>query len=351
MRNGKEIHFNGLIEEIWAKYGKDVYYRQTKSGYFVTVEENGDGCYANDNGYFDMPEQIKFNVIAHSSGGLAIREYIRLMYKENRPVPLNSIINLSVPQKGARLVLGLENNFPGLIRTGIESFYNNVDTGTIEFEVEGRKVSYNYSELEKKTRIGLLKDKGFFSKFVTDLLSAYILYFIPFDGRKRVLANDPALYDLNPEHRFIKVLNKTPIPEDIKIYNYKVRAPYARMFEMLARSSGLGDSDGVVDYLDTSLDNIPDYEKLHITDIEVDKANHIPMPYIKPLFELRDTVEKKYGIMKLLVKSGKDKEENIDMICALFFAIFKEMDFIPEDFIKNKNYSVIDYFAENPVVF
>jgi hypothetical protein len=269
--------------------------------------------------------------------------------KEGKSVPINSIINLSVPQKGARVVPGLQNNFPKLIKSSIRSFYFNIDKGTISINDDGTDVTYSYSDLEKHTRIGLLKDENFISDVFVDILSAYVLYFIPFDGRKRVLGNDPALYDLNPEHGFVKKLNKTPIPENIRIYNYRVKTPYAKMFKMLAESSGLGQSDGVVDYLETSLDGIPGFDLLSINDIDVDRANHIPMPYIKPLFELRDTVDKNYSVLRLLLKTDNGRNENINVICALFYSIFKEMDFDPAEFMKNKNYSVIDYFAENPV--
>jgi hypothetical protein len=349
VRDGREIRFDGLIEELWVKYGKIVHYSGSNGKFNVSYDDKGDLFYINPDGYFDSCKDINFNVVAHSSGGLAIREFMRLQSKEGLFIPVNSIINLSVPQKGARLVVNLDNNFPKLIRAGIDSFYGNIGSGKIEIKTGTGTTTYTYRDLESRTRIDLLEKSDFVTDIFVDILSAYILYFVPFDGKKRVLGTDPALYDLNPKHGFVKRLNKTAIPSNIKIYNFRVRSPYAKIFELLAACSGLGESDGVVDFLDTGLDGIPGSGNLVISDTIVNNANHIPMPYIKPIFELRGTIEKNYAVLKLLLKSDNGREQNVDTISVLFLTIFNEMDFIPEDFMKNKNYSVIDYFAENPV--
>jgi hypothetical protein len=353
-RDNKTIYFKGIIEETWAKYGKRVYYKFDRNNYRVVLspDNNTTDFYINDDGYFDKPEDIKFNFIVHSSGGLAIRRYIQMCLDENLPVNVNSIINLSVPQRGARMLFALKNGFPAMINDTMNKFYENMDTGFIEVaDADGNPVKFTYKELEEKTRVNMMHGDGLCAKAMRKIIGDYILYFIPFDGRKDVLGNDPALWDLNPKHRFIKILNKAAIPEDISIYNYKVKRAYSGFFYNLSRYLKLEENDGVVDYRDTDLTHIPGSDKLVMKDIIVDKANHIPFPYIKPIYELKQTIAENYGFLKILLKKkGKSKEENITVILALMKAIMQEMDFDLDYFLKNEDYSVIDYFAEHPVL-
>ena len=186
-------------------------------------------------------------------------------------------------------------------------------------------------------------------KISKNLIGNYILYNIPFDGKRSVLGRDPALYDLHPDHNFIKKLNKSSMPEAIKIYNYKVISPNSKFFEYIAGCLGLGQNDGVVDILDTGLNQIPDFNKLNIKDIFVDKANHIPFPYIKPVFEMRSTIEENYPFLKIMVKNKLSKQEGLNTIEALFLSLMNEFGLDLDNILKNENYSVIDYFSDNPV--
>ena len=75
LRNGVEIRFTGLMEEIWAKYGKKVHYENHNGIYRIISGNNGIGSasdsglsFENPRGYFDNFEDIKFNIVAHSSG-------------------------------------------------------------------------------------------------------------------------------------------------------------------------------------------------------------------------------------------------------------------------------------------
>ena len=75
------------------------------------------------------------------------------------------------------------------------------------------------------------------------------------------------------------------------------------------------------------------------------------MPYIKPVFEMKETIDKNYGVLKILLKKNVSKEEGVIIIYLLFTAIMKEFGLELNKLMKEENYSVIDYFAENPVLF
>ncbi|MBP7552916.1 MAG: hypothetical protein KA885_05765, partial [Spirochaetes bacterium] len=98
--DGQKIYFKGLVEEIWAKYGEKVYYVVKNRRAEVVLEPKKDAAfYLNKDYYFQDYKEIKFNVVAHSSGGLAIRKYLDLCEDNKAPNHINSIINLSIPQK------------------------------------------------------------------------------------------------------------------------------------------------------------------------------------------------------------------------------------------------------------
>ena len=271
-------------------------------------------------------------------------------HADRKNIPINLIVNLSVPQQGARLTLNLKRGFSRLIEEAIKSFAKKED-GFVNIEKDGQVIQYSYKDLMKKTRVEMMFGDNISAKIIREILGGYIYYFIPFDGRERVLGTDPALYDLNPTHNFIKKLNKEEIPEDIKIYNFRVKHPYAKMFASIGKYVELDLNDGAVDYRDTSLENIPNFSKLKIKNIDVEQANHIPMPYIKPLFELRETVEKFYPVLSLLLKEKESKEDGVSIVQALISSITLEFGLDLKKFMKEENYSVIDYFAEHPVNF
>ncbi len=350
IKNGEKIYFYGLRQEIWSKYGNKVYYNVKNNKKTVSYKKT-DFFYENDNFYFNDPDDVKFNFITHSSGGLALREYVRLRLVEKKSVPVKNIVNLSVPQKGASMLLGMKKGFKNLIKHSADMFFKNENIKSVKIYSSEKEKIYTYKELIEKTNINLLRGSGKTADFLRGVLTDYILYFIPFDGHKRVLGNDPALYDLHPKHRLVILLNKTPIPENIAIYNYRVNNAYSTLFKNIGRFLNLEKNDGVVDFNDASLELIPGYDKLSITDIEVDRANHIPLPYIKPLFELRETVENYYPVLGALLKKKTNKEESIDTVYALMSAILIETGLDLEFFLENENFSVIDYFAENPVLF
>ncbi len=351
-KNNKKIMFNGVIEEVWAKYGEKVHYKFNGKNFIIILHpgKNENQFYLNGEGYFKKPEDIKFNFIVHSSGGIALRRYIRMCSDEKLPGNINTIINLSVPQMGARMLLNLKNGFPALINDTINNFYSNMDTGFVEIkDQKGDSIRYSYKDLEEKTNVSLIHGKGLAARFMRRVIGDYILYGIPFDGKRDVLGFDPALWDLNPKHRMIKGLMKQPLPMDIKIYNYRVKKPFSKLFDNLSRYLKLGESDGVVDFRDTDLTQLPQGEKLNMEDIVVKKANHIPFPYIKPIYELRETIDENYGFLKILVKKKENREDDVTLLNALFKAIMQEMGFDLEYFLKNEDYSVIDYFVGYPV--
>ena len=107
----------------------------------------------------------------------------------------------------------------------------------------------------------------------------------------------------------------------------------------------------VVDFRDTGVDHIPDFNTLNNTDFIVNNANHIPFPYIKPVFELRETVTQYYGFLKILLKKDQSKDQGINLLYALLKAIMTEFGLDLEYLLENENYSVIDYFADNPINF
>jgi len=187
------------------------------------------------------------------------------------------------------------------------------------------------------------------AKFLRKIVGSYILYNIPFDGHKNVLGFDPAIKDLHPGHRLIKSLNNECLPESINVYNFRVIKPYALMFENLADYLKLGKSDGAVDFLDTSLTDLPGFDKINNFDIIVEKANHIPFPYIKPVYHLKETIDENYFFLKILLNKKAEKDQNIVLIEGLFLAIMQEFGLKLEYLLKNENYSVIDYFADNPI--
>jgi len=351
IREGRVIHFNGLVEEIWSKYGKKVYYLKKNNKFYVDITSSSKNFYINKDGYFDNVKDIRFNVLTHSSGGVALRMYFKICKENNVFHYVNSIINLSVPHKGSRMVYALKNAFQELMKDAVNNFYKNIENGFVKVIVNDKEYGFSYKDLQKITRIDMLASNSFSSNFMRDFIGYYILYFIPFDGKKRVLGNDPALYDLHPDHYFIRTLNKVEIPEDIPIVNFIVRSAYAPMFKAIGKYLRLGENDGVVDVRDNDLSHIPNYNKLKIKNYYVENSNHIPMPYIKPVFEMKETIDKNYGVLKILLKKNVSKEEGVIIIYLLFTAIMKEFGLELNKLMKEENYSVIDYFAENPVLF
>ncbi len=357
IRSGKIITFRGLIEEIWAKYGKKVYFQKNKNKNIIVLNPDKKkkeikDYYINENGYFNTPEEIKLNFVVHSSGGVALRRYIKMCKEENLPTNINIIINLSVPQKGARMLHQLKKAFPLLMEDAISNFWKNKDTKSITIKNKNNEdITFTYQELVKTTSVKMLYGNSKKAKFMRKLIGDYILYQIPFDGVKNVLGRDPALWDLHPNHRLIKTLNNTSIPSHIRIYNFIVLSAYAEMFANLGKYLKLEDNDGVVDYRDTELSHIPNGDKLQITDYIVKKANHIPFPYIKPVFELRETLFEYYGFLGILIKKKVTKDEGVTILYALMKAIMIEFGLDLEYLLKHENFSVIDYFAENPIDF
>ena len=121
------------------------------------------------------------------------------------------------------------------------------------------------------------------------------------------------------------------------------------MFEYISSCLNLDKNDGVVDYLDTELDHLPGYSNLAVTNIKVEKANHIPFPYIKPLYELEKTVSDYYPVLKIMLKKKSSRENDIKIIHAFLSALMNELGLNLKEFLEHENYSVIDYFADNPV--
>jgi len=347
----KDIAFSGLTEEIWAKYGEKVYYRNVNNGYKIVLNpsDNDQNFYINDNGYFNSPDEIKFNIIAHSCGGVALRQYIKICKDENANPHINSIINLSVPQKGARLVYALKSAFQELIKDSVDKVYSDKEKTVQIADLNGNIKNISYKYLIEDTKIGLMYGDKAGAKFLRKIVGSYILYNIPFDGHKNVLGFDPAIKDLHPGHRLIKSLNNECLPESINVYNFRVIKPYALMFENLADYLKLGKSDGAVDFLDTSLTDLPGFDKINNFDIIVEKANHIPFPYIKPVYHLKETIDENYFFLKILLNKKAEKDQNIVLIEGLFLAIMQEFGLKLEYLLKNENYSVIDYFADNPI--
>ena len=153
LRENKKIYFYGLVEELWAKYGKKVFYKKVNNKLRVVLNAGKNKkvfYYENKNGYFDSPDEIKLNVIAHSSGGVALRRYLQICKNEKINDHINMIINLSVPQKGARMNYQLKKAFPELIKIGIDKFYSNKDNGAVILK---NNKKYTYKELVDKTTI------------------------------------------------------------------------------------------------------------------------------------------------------------------------------------------------------
>lgn len=354
------IHYRGIIEEIWAKYGTRVFYKKTNDKNRIVVYRDKMNpekyknlkFYINTNGYFDDPDKIKLNFIVHSSGGIALRRYMQICKKYKIQNHINIIINLSVPQKGARLVYQLKDAFPELLDDAMNNFWSNKDKKTITISNEDGKIfSYTYNELIEKSKIKIIYGSSSNAKSFRKLIGNYILYKVPFDGHKRVLGTDPMLRDLNPDHRLIKNLNNEPIPGNIKIFNFRVKSANALMFKNLSRYLKLGENDGVVDFRDTEIRDIPNGDDLIVKDYIINNVNHIPFPYIKPAYELRETISQYYGFLKILLNGNQSKEEGINILHGLFKAIMYEFGLDLKYLLENENYSVIDYFADNPVEF
>ena len=66
---------------------------------------------------------------------------------------------------------------------------------------------------------------------------------------------------------------------------------------------------------------------------------------------MRQTINDSYGFLRILLKINLPKEDGITLIHAVMKAIMQEMDLDLEKLLKYENYSVIDYFADNPVEF
>jgi len=347
----KNIAYSGLVEEIWAKYGKKVYYGKVKNGYKIILKPGADeqNFYMNDKGYFNDPEEIKFNIVAHSCGGVALRQYIKICKDKNIDHHINSIINLSVPQKGARLVYALKGAFQELIKDSIDKVYSDKEKTVQVKDADGNIKNISYKTLIEDTKIGMMYGDKACARFLRKIVGNYILYYIPFDGHKNVLGFDPAIKDLHPDHRMIKSLNSESLPESVNVYNFRVIHPYAIMFNSLGYYLKLGKSDGAVDFDDTALTHLPGYDRINNFDVIVEKANHIPFPYIKPVYHLSETIDENYSFLKILLKKKVNKEQNEVLLEALFLAIMHEFGLKLDDLLKNENYSVIDYFADNPI--
>ncbi len=346
----RPVEYYGLIENLWLLYGKKVYLKKTGNKYRVLLEPKstaGLEFIENQDGYFDNYRDIKVNIVAHSSGGLAIREYIRMVMADDSLHHINSIINLSIPQRGATITTKIKPGFNKLIDFAIDGVFKNKDSDIEVITASGRK--FTYKEIIDSTLIDALHGDNFIAMTLKKLLTNVILYLIPFDGHKNFLGTDPALWDLNPNHRFVKRLNKTPIPPEIKIVNYKVLEPFAKIFVNIGQYTELGKNDGAVAFNDTDLSYLLGFDKLTTKDVIVDKANHIPFPYIKPLFELNKTLDGYYPVIKVLIHKPGKRADDVELIEALMLCVLNEFGFNMNDFFKLYNYSVIDYFAENPV--
>ena len=123
------------------------------------------------------------------------------------------------------------------------------------------------------------------------------------------------------------------------------------MFKNLGKFLNLKNHDGAVDVEDTKLDFLNNFDTIDIKNIEVRGANHIPLPYIKAIFELEETVSVNYGFLKILLKNRHSKKDGINLVQAVMRVVMKEMGLDLEKFMREENYSVIDYFADNPVLF
>jgi len=267
--------------------------------------------FENKDGYFNSSSEIKLNVITHSSGGVALRRYFETCRNEKLDPHVNLIVNLSAPQKGARMNYQLKKAFPELINLAVNNLISKKGEKIILLN-ENKEYTYEY--LINKTNIMEISGSSLKARAFRKLIGDYILYNIPFDNKKSVLGKDTVLYDLHSNHMFIKKLNKTAIPESIRIYNYKVISPYSGFFNVISKCLGLGQNNGVVDILDTNLDNLSNYEKLWTMDVYVPKANHIPFPYIKSVFEIRATIEQNYSFLKIMLKGKFTKQEGLDII-------------------------------------
>jgi hypothetical protein len=353
IRDGKTIYFKGLIEETWAKYGKKVHLNKIDNKFHVVLNENSTGdYYENTDGYFDTPSEIKFNLLVHSSGGIVLRRYLQMCREEKIETNVNLIVNLSIPQKGARLLYNIKSAFPILINDTVKSFYNNLDNGIVKVkDGKGNRRIYTYKEINQKTRIDMLNGDSDLAKLLRNIVGNYINYFIAIDGKKDVLATDPSLHDLHPDHKLIKTISKEPIPADIRIYNFKVTSAYSKMFTNLGSYLKLEQSDGAVDFRDNDLSEIPDYDELKVKDFIVEKANHIPFPYIKPVFEMNKTIGQYYGIMRILLKENMPKEKGVFILQAMMAAIMQEFGINVDTVMNEDNYSIIDYFVDHPIVF
>lgn len=74
------------------------------------------------------------------------------------------------------------------------------------------------------------------------------------------------------------------------------------------------------------------------------------MPYIKPLFEMIDTIDKNYLFLKVLIKEEVNKKDGVMIIYALFTEIMKEFGLDWDKIMKEENYSIIDYFVNNHIL-
>ncbi len=350
--DNKEIEYRGVIENLWLLYGKKVIISKRFGKYRVVLERKwyDTDTYILDNpdGYFDSYNDIKLNLVVHSSGGLALREYMRMAQNLRIQNHVNLIVNLSIPQRGATITLNLRNGFNELITGAIDGVFAEDKADTVVVTSSGAR--YTYKEVIDSTIVDMLYGDTPMAISLKQLLTTVILYFIPFDtAGTNVLGTDPALWDLNPRHSFVKQLNTTAISPEIRIYNYRVKDPYSAAFRNIGRFTGLGESDGAVAFTDTDLSFLPGYENLRVQDIIVDHANHIPFPYIKPLFELTNTLDGYYPLINILIRKPENRQKSVELTEALMLCVLNEFGLNLPEFMANYNYSVIDYFADHPV--
>jgi hypothetical protein len=351
-REGKTIRFKGVAEELWAKYGRKVYIRPEGNAWRTVIHPDQEyRFYTNPEGYFNRPDEIGINFLTHSSGGLALRYYLALCRREGRDPHIRGMINLAVPQKGARMTLKLNEAFQKLLKASAASFMDHPDGEVTITDIGQNQYTYSYSDLKQRTRIAWLHGDQPSSVMMRNLVASYILYQVAFDGRRRVLGTDPALYDLNPRHRFIRELNREPLPEGIPVIQFYGRSAHAPLFQSIGSYLSLDENDGVVDSRDIRLTHLPGSDSLRIREISAENVNHIPFPYIKPLYHLPETVHQYYGFLRILLKKSEGRQADERMIQAVLEAVMRETGFELNQLLKSENYSIIDYFADHPVLF
>lgn len=352
-RNGTSYQFNGLLAEVWGRYGSKVYV--SKDGRILTGKaytharsagKNGNtDFYTNAHHLYADPDEILFTIITHSTGGLLLRSFFEEARLKKTHHHTAEAVFLAVPHHGARCVMQMQATTYWILDFGSSAVIQKRRTGSTFVQLpDSNPVHVSYEDILSGTLLGKVYGNSFSAVNYRNFLSKIIFYFIPFDGKSGRLYRDKGLRGLHPHSSFVRKLSNAPLPSDVNLVNVRSLSPSSALFENLGKCFFQYQGDGAVDYRDADMYGLKGINMSEITDLTVTNCDHLHFPYIGTLVHLEETLRRYYPFLKILAPGGKTRIEKETLTAALFKALMQEMGIVtPEVF--NMDHSIIKWYG------